>query len=132
MRKHIISALLAGAMIIPSFVACDNKEIDALTTRVEALEGAWYQTQQDLKNAVVTGATILTATQTDGVWTLVLSDGKTFTVEAPGASEDNKYIQSATLNGRPLDKPFISHEAVMAGGRLVLKMGDQPDKEWGR
>ena len=61
-----------------------------------------------------------------------LSSGKTFTVEAPGASEDNKYIQSATLNGQPLDKPFISHEAVMAGGRLVLKMGDQPDKEWGR
>ena len=70
MRKHFISVLLAGAMIIPSFVACDNKEIDDLTTRVEALEGAWYQTQQDLKNAVVTGSTIISATQADGVWTL--------------------------------------------------------------
>ena len=61
-----------------------------------------------------------------------LSNGKTFTVEAPGASEDNKYIQSATLNGQPLDKPFISHEDVMKGGKLVLRMGDQPNKEWGR
>ena len=61
-----------------------------------------------------------------------LSNGKTFTVEAPGASEDNKYIQSATLNGQPLDKPFISHEEVMKGGKLVLKMGSQPNKEWGR
>ena len=61
-----------------------------------------------------------------------LSNGKTFTVEAPGASEDNKYIQSATLNGQPLDKPFISHEDVMKGGTLVLRMGSQPNKEWGR
>ena len=61
-----------------------------------------------------------------------LSNGKTFTVEAPGVSGDNKYIQSATLDGQPLDKPFLSHEAVMAGGRLVLRMGDQPDQEWGR
>ena len=61
-----------------------------------------------------------------------LSNGKTFTVEASGASEDNKYIQSATLNGQPLDKPFISHEDVMKGGTLVLRMGSQPNKEWGR
>jgi len=80
MRKHFIGVLLIGALAVPSFVACNNKEIDDLTERVEALEGAWYQTQQDLKAAVVTGATITSATQQNGIWTLVLSDGKTITI----------------------------------------------------
>ena len=61
-----------------------------------------------------------------------LSNGKTFVVEAPGVSEDNKYIQSATLDSQPLEKPFITHEAVMNGGRLVLQMGSQPNEAWGR
>jgi len=52
-----------------------------------------------------------------------LANGKTFEILAPGASRDNKYIQSATLNGKPLDKPFIDHETLMAGGKLVLEMG---------
>ena len=80
MRKHFIGVLLIGALAVPSFVGCNNKEIDDLTERVEALEGAWYQTQQDLKAAVVTGATITSATQQSGIWTLVLSDGKTITI----------------------------------------------------
>ena len=61
-----------------------------------------------------------------------LSNGKTFEIIAHGTSRDNKYIQSATLNGKPLDKPFLSHEALMAGGRLVLEMGSTPDSDWGK
>ena len=61
-----------------------------------------------------------------------LSNGKTFEIIARGASRDNKYIRSATLNGRPLDQPFLSHEDLMAGGRLVLEMGSEPDPDWGR
>ena len=61
-----------------------------------------------------------------------LASGKTFEIIAHGASRDNKYIQSATLNGKPLDKPFLSHEDLMAGGRLVLEMGPSPAPDWGR
>ena len=61
-----------------------------------------------------------------------LSNGNTFTVKARGASRDNKYIRSAKLNGKPLDKPFLSHEDLMAGGSLELVMGSLPDKEWGK
>ena len=61
-----------------------------------------------------------------------LSGGKTFEIIARGASRDNKYIRSATLNGQPLEGPFLSHEALMAGGRLVLQMGSEPDKSWGK
>lgn len=60
-----------------------------------------------------------------------LTNGKVFEIVARGVSSDNKYIQSAELNGKPLDKPFISHEDLMAGGKLVLVMGSEPDKTWG-
>ena len=60
-----------------------------------------------------------------------LPGGKTFEIVAQGASEDNKYIQSATLNGEPLTRPFLSHDDVVKGGKLVFVMGDQPNKEWG-
>lgn len=55
-----------------------------------------------------------------------LSNGKTFTVLAPGASAENKYIRRATLDGKPLERPFLSHEDVMAGGVLRLEMSDKP------
>ena len=61
-----------------------------------------------------------------------LANGRTFEIVARGTSRDNKYIQSATLNGKPLDKPFVSHESLMAGGKLVLEMGSEPNPDWGR
>ena len=60
-----------------------------------------------------------------------VSGGKVFRIVAKNASDENKYIQSATLNGKILEGPWISHEDVMAGGKLVLEMGPLPDKEWG-
>lgn len=60
-----------------------------------------------------------------------LSNGKAFQIEAKGVSHDNKYIQSATLNGQPLNKPWFSHDDIKNGGKLVLIMGDVPNKAWG-
>jgi predicted alpha-1,2-mannosidase len=60
-----------------------------------------------------------------------LSNGKIFTVLARDNSERNKYVISATLNGKLLEKPAISHEAVINGGTLVLEMGSKPGKTWG-
>ena len=60
-----------------------------------------------------------------------LSNGKTFEIEAQGASDVNKYIQSATLNGRQWNKPWLTHDDLMKGGRLVLVMGDKANREWG-
>ncbi|MDE6085469.1 MAG: glycoside hydrolase family 92 protein, partial [Muribaculaceae bacterium] len=57
--------------------------------------------------------------------------GKTFRVIADGCSDENKYIQSATLNGKSWDKPWISHEDIVNGGTLVLQMGRHPNKTWG-
>lgn len=62
---------------------------------------------------------------------LHLSNGKTFEIEARGASGENKYIQSATLNGVEWNKPWLSHDDVMKGGRLVLTMGNKANRQWG-
>lgn len=56
--------------------------------------------------------------------------GKTFTVIANNVSGDNKYIQSATLNGEPLERIYITHEEVMSGGEIVFDMGASPNKIW--
>ena len=60
-----------------------------------------------------------------------LSNGKTFTIIAHGASEANKYIQSAKLNGVEWNKPWISHEDILKGGVLEVVMGNEPNKAWG-
>jgi predicted alpha-1,2-mannosidase len=60
-----------------------------------------------------------------------VGNGKTFEIEAHNASSDNKYIQSATLNGEILDKPWISHDAISNGGKLVFEMGPKANKSWG-
>ncbi|GAB3967075.1 GH92 family glycosyl hydrolase [Spirosoma terrae] len=61
---------------------------------------------------------------------LALPNGKTFTVSAPKSSRTNKYIQSATLNGKPLTSLSFSHDELMKGGTLVLDMGEKTDKKW--
>jgi predicted alpha-1,2-mannosidase len=60
-----------------------------------------------------------------------LGNGRLFTVIANGVSARNKYIQSALLNGKPLDKPWFSHAEIANGGTLVLNMSDQPNRQWG-
>lgn len=61
---------------------------------------------------------------------IALENGKKFIIEAPGASDKNIYIQSATLNGQPYNKSYILHKDIMDGGKLTFVMGDTPNKEW--
>ena len=56
---------------------------------------------------------------------LHLPSGKSFIIKAKDISKENKYIQSARLNGQPLSKPFLTHEQLMAGGTLELQMGNR-------
>ncbi|WP_418495790.1 GH92 family glycosyl hydrolase [Coprobacter sp.] len=62
---------------------------------------------------------------------MTLSNGKTFEVIAENCSDENKYIQSATLNGKELNQPWFNHSDIANGGKLVLKMGDKANKAWG-
>ena len=60
---------------------------------------------------------------------ITLEDGKKFTIIANGNSSENVYIQSATLNGKPLEKNWISYYDITAGGELRLEMGPSPAKD---
>ena len=62
--------------------------------------------------------------------TVHLADGKIFTVKAPGCSAENKYIQSARLDGEPIDRSWFTHEELMRGGELVLEMGPAANLNW--
>ncbi len=60
-----------------------------------------------------------------------LENGKKFTIKAENVSLQNRYIQSATLNGKEYDKSWFSHSVITDGGTFVFRMGDKPNKEWG-
>lgn len=60
-----------------------------------------------------------------------LPNGKELHIIAKGCSNENKYIQSATLNGQAWDKPWFSHDDIKNGATIVLVMGNRPNKEWG-
>jgi predicted alpha-1,2-mannosidase len=58
-------------------------------------------------------------------------NGRTFSVEAENNSPENIYIQSATLNGQPLTKPWFTRNDITAGGTLRMVMGPKPNLQWG-
>jgi len=66
-----------------------------------------------------------------GEVTLKLDKGKIFKIIAENNSKENKYIQSATLNGKAFNQTWISHEEITKGGEIVFQMGSEPNKEWG-
>jgi len=57
--------------------------------------------------------------------------GKTFTEKTRNNSAQNMYVQSATLNGKPLERAWLRHSEVVAGGTLELVMGPNPNEGWG-
>ena len=61
-----------------------------------------------------------------------LPNGKLFTIRALNNGAENRYIQSATLNGEPYDKTYIRHEELLKGGELIFKMGKKPSKRFGK
>jgi predicted alpha-1,2-mannosidase len=63
--------------------------------------------------------------------TIHMENGETFEIVAHNNSARNIYIQSATLNGKPWNKPWFSHADIANGAKLVLQMGPQPSKNWG-
>ena len=88
MKQRLTHLLLLGAVSTMTLVvvpSCNDGKLDDIEKRVTVLEGAWHKAEQDIQNAMVTGATVTNATQTDGVWTLTLSDGKVITI-APSSS----------------------------------------------
>lgn len=56
--------------------------------------------------------------------------GKPFVIKTIDNSDDNIYIQSATLNGKSLNEPKLKFREMVKGGELVFKMGPKPNMDW--
>lgn len=63
--------------------------------------------------------------------TLTLENGKKLTIQAPGSSEKNLYVQSLQLNGKVYTKNWISHDDIIKGGSLMFDMKAEPNKQRG-
>ena len=64
--------------------------------------------------------------------TFHMENGKDFVVVAKNLFQlrKNKYVQSATLNGKPLNRAWFRHCDIRDGGTLILTMGKKPSG-WG-
>ncbi len=60
--------------------------------------------------------------------TIALENGNSFRVTTENNSPINPYIQAISLNGNPLNRLYISHDEIIAGGTLHFEMGDTPHK----
>jgi predicted alpha-1,2-mannosidase len=103
---------------------CGNEDMGSLSS--------WYVLSAMGIYAVTPGEAVYAiGSPLFGKATLDLGKGKSFTIEAQNNSAVNKYIQSATLNGKLLSRTWISHQEITNGGTLVFKMGPEPNKKWG-
>ncbi len=62
---------------------------------------------------------------------LNLPNGKRFAIVADGLSPANRYVGRVSLNGRPLDRTYLTHEEIVRGGELRFAMQATPNRAWG-
>jgi predicted alpha-1,2-mannosidase len=55
---------------------------------------------------------------------------RTFRIIAKNLSEENKYIQGVSLDGKAVNKPFITHQQIVNGHELIFEMGAKPNYNW--
>ncbi|WP_240922185.1 GH92 family glycosyl hydrolase [Oleiagrimonas sp. C23AA] len=59
-----------------------------------------------------------------------LPNGKTFTIEAHHLDATHPYVGNVTLDGKALDRSYITHGQIMAGGTLRFDMQAKPNTHW--
>ncbi|WP_082021959.1 GH92 family glycosyl hydrolase [Sphingobacterium sp. T2] len=57
-----------------------------------------------------------------------LDNGKQFVIRTKNQSEKNVYVSKVLLNNKELDRTYITHEEIMAGGELLFVMSSKPVK----
>ena len=63
--------------------------------------------------------------------TLNLENGKTLVIQAPENSSVNKYVSSITINGKPYQNNWFSHQDIVNGGIITFGMSPVPNKQRG-
>jgi len=62
--------------------------------------------------------------------TLNLPNGKRFTVIADRLDAAHPYVGRVTLDGKPLQRAFLRHDEILAGGELRFVMQAEPNRAW--
>ncbi|WP_167597723.1 glycoside hydrolase domain-containing protein [Leeuwenhoekiella sp. ZYFB001] len=62
---------------------------------------------------------------------LNLATGKTFKISVRNYNKEHFYVKSATFNGKPLNRNWLTHEELTSGGDLIIETADTPNKDWG-
>ncbi|WP_250573190.1 GH92 family glycosyl hydrolase [Nonomuraea sediminis] len=92
--------------------------------------GAWYVwASMGIYPAIPGRAELILNSPAFEKITVTRSNGKTITINAPGASDTNRYIQTLTVNGAATSKAWLLEGFA---GRLDLTMGAQPNTEFGK
>ncbi len=79
------------ALSMGTFVSCSDDDNEKLDLRLTVVEGMIREISEQLEN-IPAGSTITSATQSDGIWTLVLSSGQTITIN-PSAVGDGTSVE---------------------------------------
>ncbi len=64
--------------------------------------------------------------------TLHLPNGNKLIIKAHNLREENYYVTKVRLNGRPLQRSYLTHREIMKGGKLEFFMSAKPDTTYGR
>lgn len=103
---------------------CGNEDMGSLSS--------WFVFSSMGFYPVTPGSTSYTiGTPLFGKVEINLVKGKTFTIQALNNSRNNKYIQSATLNSKALNRTWITQDEITDGGSLIFQMGSEPNRTWG-
>jgi predicted alpha-1,2-mannosidase len=62
--------------------------------------------------------------------TIQLGSGKQFKIETENQGDENVYVTRITLNGKQLDRHYLTHKEIMNGGTLTFYMSNTPDKTY--
>ncbi|PVY40243.1 GH92 family glycosyl hydrolase [Pontibacter virosus] len=62
--------------------------------------------------------------------TINLENGKTFTIDVKSQSDKNVYVQKMELNGKPVNRTYLTHDEIMNGGKIIFYMGSKPNKKF--
>ncbi|MBF9254564.1 GH92 family glycosyl hydrolase [Pontibacter sp. 172403-2] len=60
--------------------------------------------------------------------TIRLENGKSFTINTRHQSDKNVYVQKVKLNGKTLERGYLTHNDIMQGGNITFYMGAKPNK----
>ncbi len=63
---------------------------------------------------------------------LHLPNGKSLTVSSRGMDDAHCFLEDVLLDGKSLDRSYVTHEELMRGGKLHFVFSDEADAGWSR